>query len=145
VAALYFSRAITMPIAMAIGHFAGVDDKAITVFGGLWSADVLIPSLIALIMLVTLCWRVPTAPKPVRWIWAHGRLVLGAAAVLDIALSLIGLVRRSEIDAHWMGSVCAVAADLYFLAYILANRRVRHAFAEFPAPVDPPAPANPAA
>jgi len=132
-AVLYFSRAITMPIAMAIGHFAGVDEKAITAVRALWSAESLVPSLIAAVMLVVLCRRVPGAPRPIRWIWAHGRLVLGVAAVLDIALSLMGLTRQGDIDGQWMGSVCAATVDLYFLVYIMADRRVRHAFEEFPA------------
>jgi len=94
VAALYLSRAITLPIAMAIGHFAGVDANAITLFRGFWSVDALIPSLIAAVILYTLCRRVPTAPKLVRWIWAHGQIFLAVSAVMDIALILIALIRQ---------------------------------------------------
>jgi hypothetical protein len=39
VAVFYLSRAITLPLVMALGHFAGVDARAITVFRGLWSVD----------------------------------------------------------------------------------------------------------
>src|ERR1035438_16760 len=92
VAVLFLSRAITLPIAMAIGHFAGVDSSAITVFRGFWSVDALIPSLIAAAILYTLCRRVPRAPSLVRWIWAHGRIFLAVSAVLDVALLLIGLI-----------------------------------------------------
>src|ERR1700687_5274283 len=72
-AVLYLSRSITLPIAMALGHFAGVDSSAITAFRGLWSLDGLIPSAIAAVMLYALCRRVPSASRPVRWIWAHGQ------------------------------------------------------------------------
>jgi hypothetical protein len=54
VAALYLSRAVTLPIAMAIAHFAGVDQKAITLTRALWSVDGLVPSLIAAAVLYAL-------------------------------------------------------------------------------------------
>jgi hypothetical protein len=137
VAALYLSRAITLPIAMAIGHFAGVDANAITLFRGFWSVDALIPSLIAAVILYTLCRRVPTAPKLVRWIWAHGQIFLAVSAVMDIALILIALIRQGDINDQSLLPLPAAAIDLYFLVYILAARRVRHAFSEFPAPLHP--------
>jgi hypothetical protein len=144
VAVLYFSRAIMLPIAMAIGHFGGVDARAIDAFRELWSAELLIPSAIAAVMLYTLCRRLPTASKQVRWLWAHGRMVLTVAGVLDIAVLSIGLVRQGEINDQRMWSAFAVAADLYFLVYILAARRVRHALAEFPPPLTAPEPTHPA-
>lgn len=138
VAVLYLSRTITLPVGMAIGHFAGVDASAITVFRGLWSIDGLIPSLIAAVILYTLCRRVPTASALVRWIWARGRIFLAGSAFLDMALLLIALIRQGEIDDQSLLSLIAAVADLYFLVYILAARRVRHAFSEFPPPLDPP-------
>ena len=144
VAVLYLSRAITLPVAMAIGHFAGVDATAITLFRGLWSVDALIPSLIAAVILYALCRRVPSASKGVRWIWARGRIVLAVSAVLDMALLSIALIRRGEINDQSLLSLFAAVLDGYFLVYILAARRVRHAFAEFPAPLDSPALVAPA-
>jgi hypothetical protein len=138
VAVFYLSRAITLPIAMALGHFAGVDSSAIAVFRDVWSVDGLIPSLMAAIMLYVLCRRVPNASKTVRWIWAHGRMFLALAASLDILLLLMAPLRRRELDDQSLPSVLAALVDLYFLLYILAARRVRDAFAEFPAPPDAP-------
>jgi hypothetical protein len=135
VAIFYLSRAITLPIAMAIGHFAGVDSSAITMFRGFWSADGLVSSVIAALILFTLCRRVPTAPDWVRWIWAHGRIFLALSAALDITLLLIALVRQGEINDQSLLSLCAAAIDLYFLVYVLAARRVRHVFSEFPEPL----------
>src|SRR5271165_6567802 len=89
VAVFYYSRAITLPITMAIAHFAGVDEEAINTFRGFWSANGLVPSAIAVVILYTLCRRAPNAPKAVRWIWAHGQAVLVVSAILDIALLLI--------------------------------------------------------
>jgi len=142
-AVFYLSRAITLPIAMALGHFAGVDEKAITLFRGFWSADALFPSAIAAVMLYAFVRRVPAASPQVRWIWAHGRIVLAVSAVIDIALLLIALIRRGEINDQSIWSLVAVAGDLYFLIYILAARRVRHVFLEFPAPLHPPDPVSP--
>jgi hypothetical protein len=145
VAVLYLSRTITLPVAMAIGHFAGVDASAITVFRGLWSIDGLIPSLIAAVILYTLCRRVPAASALVRWIWARGRIFLAVSAFLDMALLLIALIRQGEINDQSLLSLIAAVVDLYFLVYILAARRVRHAFSEFPPPLDPPDSIKPAA
>jgi hypothetical protein len=144
VAVLYLSRAITLPVAMAIGHFAGVDSNAIKVIRGLWSVDALMPSLIAAAVLYTLCRRVPTASKPVRWIWAHGRIFLAVAALLDVALLLLALIRQGEVNDQSLLSLIAAVVDLYFLVYILAAKRVRHAFAEFPPPLEPSDPVKPA-
>jgi hypothetical protein len=135
-AVLYLSRALSLPIAMALGHFAGVDEKAITVFQGFWSADALIPSAIAAVMVYALVRRLPTASRQVRWIWAHGRIVLALSAVLDIALLAIALIRQGEINDQSIWSLVAVAGDLYFLLYILLARRVRQTFLEFPHALD---------
>jgi hypothetical protein len=134
-AVLYLSRALTLPIAMALGHFAGVDEKAITLFRGFWSADALVPSTIAAVLLYAMMRRVPTASRRVRWIWAHGRVVFAVAAILDISLVTIALVRQGEINDQSMWSLVAAAGDLYFLSYILLARRVRQAFSEFPLPL----------
>jgi hypothetical protein len=135
VAVLYLSRAITLPIAMAIGHFAGVDTSAITVFRGIWSVDGLAPSAIAAVILYTLCRRVPSAPQVVRWIWARGRIFLAVSAVLDVVLLTIALIRQGDINDQSLWAMFAAGGDLYFLVYILAARRVRHVFTEFPLPL----------
>src|SRR5580658_8110002 len=98
VAVLYLTRAITLPVAMAIGHFAGVDSRAISSFHAFWSIDSLLPSLVAGLVLYALCRRVPTASRVVRWIWARGRVLLAVAAVLDMALIMIALIRQGEVS-----------------------------------------------
>src|SRR5271165_4327951 len=138
VVVLYLSRALTLPIAMAIGHFAGVDSRAITALRAYWSLDSLGPSLIAVLILYVLCRRVPTAPAWVRWVWARGRMFVAVALILDIAVLTIGFLRQGEINDSSLMSVVAAAVDLYFFVYILAARRVRDAFSEFPPPVDEP-------
>ena len=143
-AVFYLSRAITLPLAMAALHFAGVDSTAINYVRAFWSADALLPSLIAAVILFAACRRVPTASKMVRWVWARGQIIMSIAAVLDIAVLLIGIVRQPEINDPALFSAFALLVDVYFLAYILLSRRVRQAFSEFPPPLHAPEPANPA-
>jgi hypothetical protein len=102
----------------------------------------LIPSLIAAVVLYVMCRRVPTASGPVRWIWARGRVFLGAAAALDIALLSTAVIREGNSNDLPLSSLFAAMVDLYFLLYILAARRVRDAFSEFPAASEPPESVN---
>jgi hypothetical protein len=135
-AVVYLSRAVTLPAAMGIGTFAGVNADAIALFHGLWSIQTLLPSAIALCVLYALCRRVPSASMPVRWIWANGRILLAASAGTDLLLSLISLIQQGEIDDQTLMSLLTGAVDAYFLLYILLARRVRDAFSEFPASLD---------
>ena len=139
-AVLYLSRAVTLPVAMGIGTFAGVNADAIALFHALWSMQTLLPSAIALCVLYALCRRVPNASKTVRWIWAHGRVLLALSGGMDLILSLISfisLIRQGEIDDQAWMSLLTAAADGYFLLYILVARRVRDTFSEFPPSLDP--------
>jgi hypothetical protein len=131
---LYLSRAIILPIAAAIGHVAGVDDRAIAQFRGSWSIYGLLPSLIAAIILITLLRRSPAAPDWMRWVWERGRSVLAVAAILDIILLATANIRQQGLEFS-LGSICAAVFDGCLLVYILAVRRVRDVFAEFPPPL----------
>jgi len=137
IAVLYLSRALTLPIAMAIGSFSGVNDAAIHMARGLWSANTLLPSLIAALVLLAAFRRTPKASSLVRWIWARGRVLLAAAAAIDLALSLVAPLRVGEIDDRTILALIAALVDGYFLIYILASQRIRDTFAEFPPPLEP--------
>jgi len=136
---VYLSKAITLPIAMAIASFSGVNPDAIKLMRGLWSAESLVPSLIAVLVLFALLRRMPSASKPVRWIWAHGRTLLALSAGIDLVLSLVQFIRVGELNDQTILSLMAAGIDLYFLIYVLAARRVRDVFGEFPPPLDPTA------
>jgi hypothetical protein len=136
---LYLSKAITLPIAMGIASFAGVNPDAIKLMRGFWSAESLLPSLIALLVLLALLRRMPSASQPVRWLWAHGRTLLAMSAGIDLVLSLVQFIRGGEVNDQTILSLLAAGIDLYFLIYVLAARRVRDAFGEFPPPLDPAA------
>jgi hypothetical protein len=137
VAAVYLSRAFTLPTAMAIGSFAGVNSDAIGLFRDAWSADAVIPSAIAAVILYTLIRRVPGSSRAVRWIWAHGRGFLAVSALLDAIFLSISSLRGGTINDQVLLALLPAVVDLYFLAYLLLSVRVRHTFAEFPAALAP--------
>jgi hypothetical protein len=136
-AVLFLSRAIMLPITIGIGHVAGVNADAMTLLRGLWSEDELLPALVAIPVLYTFCRRVPTASWPVRWIWAHGRVFLSLSAGLDIALPFVAQLWHREVNDQLMLSLFASGMDVYFLVYILAARRARDTFLDFPPPLEP--------
>jgi len=133
-AAIYLARAILLPIGIGIGHIAHVDDKAFVLLRSLWSAEGLVPALVALPVLYALFRRAPAAGRMTRWFWAHGRMLLVVSAGIDVALTLLHLTRLTELSDQMALSIGAGFGDLYFLAYILFARRVRDAFTDFPPP-----------
>ena len=134
---LYLSRAIMLPIAIGIGHIAGVNAQAMTLLRGFWSEDQLLPALIAIPVLYAFCRRVPTASRLVRWIWARGRVFLALSAGLDIFLPFIAQLWHRDINDQFLVSLLTSGMDVYFLVYVLAARRVRDTFADFPPPLGP--------
>jgi|GEM_PF-610003 len=135
-AALYLSRAITIPVAMEVGSFTGMSDDATGLLRGLTSIKEIFPSILAAVVLYTLCRRVPSASSPVRWIWARGRSFIAAAALLDIALAAGSLDWRSVMNGQAGWPLVSTGLDLFCLAYVLLARRVRDAFSDFPSPLE---------
>lgn len=134
-AVLYLSRAISLPLALGIGHAAGVSQDATKILHSMVSVDTVLPSALAVAVLYAMCRRQPQASSAVRWVWAHGRSLLAAAAVIDGALSAYALTRNGDITDQSLASLLEVGFDLYFLLYVLAARRVRDTFADFPLPL----------
>jgi hypothetical protein len=134
-AALFFlSRAVTLPFLLGIGGFAGIDQNTRALFNGLLDWPTMIPSAIAAAVVIALVRRHPSASRPIRWIWSHGRVLLAVAAVLDMVLSILtSPLRHGELSVL---PFVTVLIDLYLLAYILAARRVRDVFADFPQPLE---------
>jgi hypothetical protein len=134
-AALFFlSRAVTLPFLLGIGGFAGIDQNTRALFNGLLDWPTMIPSAIAAAVVIALVRRHPSASRPIRWIWGHGRVLLAVAAGLDMVLSILtSPLSHGELSAL---PFVTVLIDLYLLAYILAARRVRDVFADFPQPLE---------
>jgi hypothetical protein len=132
IAVAYLARAILLPIVIGIGHFSGVDERAFSVLRPLWSTDALAPAAAALPLLYAMLRRAPTAADATRWIWARGRVFLGASAALDATLSCFHFLHDSG-DSQFV-LMSGAALDAYFLVYILGARRVRDTFTDFPPP-----------
>jgi hypothetical protein len=101
-----------------------------------WRVETLLPSLLALPVLYALCRRSPTASRAVRWVWRHGRILLGASLSADIALNARELFPFVGIDDQNLLPIAGAVADVYFLVYVLAARRVRDTFSDFPPPLE---------
>jgi Protein of unknown function (DUF2919) len=134
---LYLSRGVVLPIGVGIGHVVGLDAHAIAALRGFWRIDELIPALVALPILYALFRRTPKASRGVRWLWAHGRVILALSAGTDIVLSTYSLLPFREFGDQSIAAVCAMVADVYLLIYVLKARRVRDTFADFPLPLHP--------
>lgn len=134
-AAVYLSRAFVLILASDVAKVANVGADVVALLRGAVSVYALIPSVLAAPVLYALVARAPTSNKLVRWIWAHGRATLLVAALLDCAVSVAtsGITGgdAADVSAEFL---VAAAFDVYFLVYIIATRRVRDAFADFPPP-----------
>ena len=138
-ALLYLSRAITLPLILGIGAFAGSfagarsDIRAL--FQPMFEVYTLLPSAIAALVLFALIRRSPHASGTVRRIWAHGRMLLALAAVLDLVVTLVNSpLAHGEINDQVKMPLLTALFDAYFLFYVLLARYARDVFANFPAP-----------
>jgi hypothetical protein len=137
-AALFFlSRAVTLPFLLGLGGFAGIDQNTRVLFNGLLDWPTMVPSAIAAAVVIALVRRHPSASRPIRWVWSHGRVLLAVAALLDMLLSiLISPLRLGELGDRSALPLLTALIDLYLLVYVLAARRVRDVFADFPQPLE---------
>jgi hypothetical protein len=138
VAVLFLCRAIMLPLVIGIGHVAGVSADAMAQLRDFWSAEQLVPAVIAIPVLCALCWRSASAPNLLRAVWARGRALLALSAAVDIALPIVSQLVQRQITDQFIVTLFASGIDVYFLAYILAARRVRDTFMDFPPPLAPP-------
>lgn len=136
-AVLFLCRAIMLPIVIGIGHIAGVNADAMTQLRDFWNAEQLVPALIAIPVLCALCWRSGSAPDVLRYIWARGRVLLALSAAVDIVLPVVSQLLQRQITDQFTATLFTSGVDVYFLAYILAARRVRDTFLDFPPPLPP--------
>jgi hypothetical protein len=131
---LYLSRALIMPLLLAVSRNAGMSPVAAGALHEYWNPESFLPCLASLPVLYALFRRMPGASRGVRWIWRHGRILLVIAALIDAAIAGWHLAGWAFEEASF-GTLASGLADVYVLAYVLAARRVRDSFADFP---DPP-------
>ena len=133
-AMLYLSRAILLPLVAGVASMNGSGDAA-SLTRGLFSPDAYVPSALALLVIAAWCRRTPSATRVPRWIWTRGRTFLAASAILDLVLPVYAPFQESY--GVWQLTtprLIGAALDTYFLAYLLASRRVRDVFSQFPMP-----------
>jgi len=134
-AVLYFSRAFLLVMVYIVSSMtmSHVNPQAVDMLRGTVSIYALIPSLVAAPVLCALLARGPSSPTLVRWIWSNGRTILILAAILDCIVSIgsSGIIGGDVVNVS-PGMLVLAMFDIYFLVYILATRRVRDAFADFP-------------
>jgi hypothetical protein len=136
VAVIFLSRAVLVPEILGIFSMAGVNSDAVAYLRPHFNPLTLLPAVLAVPVLVAMLRRAPSAATVVRWLWSHGRILLAAAAGMDLALALNDLVTWREFDSSLPPPPLLVAVfDVYFLLYVLLVRRVRDTFADFPPPV----------
>lgn len=134
---LLLSRGVTLPLLVTLSQLGGGSADTQALVHGLFGLGTLLPSSLAFLVLFALAMRSPSGARPARWIWGRGRLLLAAAAILDLVLAVGGSSARHDgagTFSEW--EVVAAVFDLYFLVYVLASRRVRDVFADFPAPAE---------
>ena len=137
-AVIYLSRAVTLPIVLGIGSLGGGGWDIRAFAGAFLNFDTLAPSLIAALVLCAMVRRVPSGSRLLRRVWAHGRVLLVAAALLDFGLALLSwTLHGTDVDHSGEATLLAAGLDLYFAAYVLTTRRVRDVFAEFPLEAGP--------
>jgi drug/metabolite transporter (DMT)-like permease len=131
IAVLYLSRVIVLPIVTGFSTMLGINTDALAFLPRHFSPGLLISSLSAAVVLYAMCRRRSAGSKPVRWLWAHGRVLLAITAVADCFLSLLTTSNWWNATSDQLPVPLLIAMlDAYFFLYILAARRVRDTFAE---------------
>jgi len=137
---LYLSRALVLPIFSEVVSWTGSHTEG--VMRGVFGLIALPAALPACLVLVALVSRSPARGPIVRWIWANGRLLLGLAAILDLAIpgALLLLGNNEAEQQQTLGRALSEGFDLYFLLFIACSRRLRDVFRSYPAPLPPAQP-----
>lgn len=90
-------------------------------------------ALPALLVLYARVRRSAKAGNAVRWIWKHGRLLMGLSAVLEIGAGVLLLVSDSgESRTADLFRMSMVFIDIYILLYVAISRHVKDVFSDFP-------------
>ena len=131
---LYLARAFVIPFISGVSSMGGSGDASAAT-RGYFSVEDFVSSALALIVLVTYFRRTPTASELWRRLWGYGRIILAAAAVVDLGVSAF---RFSQVagSEQWHAQLLLLACcvDAYILVYLFRSRRVRDVFNDFPSP-----------
>lgn len=135
VALLYLARGLVLPPIMGMGHWSGVNSDALGLLRELWQPLQLIPALMVLPVLCAAFRRVPQAWDSLRWIWRQGRPIMILAALSDVAVGIVSLIQRGNLDDGLVVPVFSALLDGYVVLYLLLASRVGDTFRDFPSRV----------
>ncbi len=130
---LYLTRAVLIPFLSAVSSMGGAVEASSVTRGYFGFADFVCAAL-AMIVLLAFLRRTPSASEFWRRIWSFGRILLAAAAMFDLSVSLYRFLQITETDT--MRSellLLACTVDAYIVVYLLRSRRIRDVFSDFPA------------
>lgn len=130
---LFLGRHLLLIFVGGISTFKGAKVSGIP---GLYSHPLLlVASVPALLVLISMFRRVPTGGELPRKIWHAGRWLLCIAAMLDIALALV--IADFRADRISPIQVATFVVDAYIVLYLFRSERARDTFADFPARREP--------
>lgn len=114
---------------LASRHF----DNYTELFGTYWY---LISDALVLLIVIAYTQRLPEAGNITRAIWRHGRLILGAAFLLDIAVSGVNnLEVLTNPSSHQFGLLLTtIIIDIAIVLYLLTSKSMEKVFNSFPEP-----------
>jgi hypothetical protein len=132
---LYLARAILIPFLGGVSSMGGAGDAS-SVTRGFFGAEDFVSAALALIVLLAYFRRTPSASRFWRRLWSFGRIMLAAAAVFDLGVSLYRFLQITDTDmlrSELLLLACTL--DAYIVVYLFRSRRVRDVFRDFPAPL----------
>jgi len=131
---LYLARAILLPFISGVSSMGGAADAS-SLTRGMFGFEDFVAATLTLIVLLTFFKRTPSASQVWRSIWRSGRIILVAAAVVDLAVSLYRFLHITDTNSLRPELVLlACTVDAYIVVYLFRSRRVRDVFNDFPTP-----------
>lgn len=133
-AAVYLARHILLPLAVVVTSFKRGDSPMNYLFEVEHGFIFILAALPALLVLYAWAKRLPGASLKVQRLWAYGRPLLAASAVLDVIL-------RALLISGWTHGlhIAFTLLDGYVVLYLLMAPRAMQVFKEFPQHDPPPA------
>jgi hypothetical protein len=130
---LYLARAVLLPFIGGISSMGGAADAS-SLTRGMFGIEDFVSAVLALIVFVTFLKRTPSASRIWRGIWRFGRIILAAAAVVDLAVSLNHFAQGADTDSSRPELLLlASTVDAFVVVYLFRSRRIRDVFNDFPA------------
>jgi len=96
----------------------------------------MITDIPAAIVLLAIGHRLPDAFAIIRWVWAHGKIVLISSYLFSIALFIYlnqALIQGGDIDKLFLAAAVLIP-DVLIIGLIIKSELIKDIFSEFPAP-----------